>query len=225
MRICVCGLLALVLVAGGTVYAQQAAGNPPPRLTLDLAVLNTAAQAWDYCDKSADRFADIVEAMALLSASRRGLKIPDSREIGEMIGQIVTREVCADPDSLLYADVDHAVVVTIASQLPTSYSTRPQTIKAKPRWTMADVVTSTVNQAWELSGKSRDTFSKMVQQTVAMVMENRGLTLENSKEAGAQLGTILRVDMEGHPNDLLYSVVERSLRQVATAPTATPAPQ
>jgi hypothetical protein len=64
-----------------------------------------------------------------------------------------------------------------------------------------------------------DTFRDTVSQLAWLVAQNRGLTMTDAEATGQQFGQIFRMDMEAHPNDLLYSVVERSVRQVACSTT------
>lgn len=49
-----------------------------------------------------------------------------------------------------------------------------------PNWTADELITSTVHQAWLLSGKNEATFFEMVQQLAAISAKNRDITLPDS---------------------------------------------
>lgn len=220
-RYALLGLALLALLYPAIGGAQQAAEEP----NVDVAVLNTAAQAWDLSGQNAERFAAVIRQMVALVGVNRGVTLPDNKQTGEMIGKIVMRDVKADPDNLLYAIVDHAVMMSLACQTaqPASFVAPSPADEATPDWTQPEVLTATVQQAWEMSGKSRPEFNKMLNQTMALVMANRGLTVADTKEDGMRLGQILRGDIESHPNDLLYTVVDRSMRQMMAEKPAAPA--
>lgn len=212
MRTMRCALLGLLIV-GIVVPVCAAPAAPAAAWTLDVAVLNSAAQAWDLAGKNDQVYTDMVRQMAALAAANRGLSLPNQKELGEMVGQIVARDVKTDPDKLLYAIVDHAVVTGMGSMVPASLSMPVETEKALPDWDLTDAVTSTVRQAWDISGQSHPELMKMVNQLVALDLENRGWSLPDTDVAGSRFGNILLADMEAHPNDLLYSAVDRSLAQ------------
>lgn len=216
-------LLALtvgLVVVASFAAAQPAANGQTAKWSMDTAVLNTAAQAWDLAGRNNEQFGEMVQGMVGLVASNRGLQIPNNKDAGSRIGTLIARDVKADPDALLYAIVDHAVTTSLCRS---GSIVMPTSMQQVDKGSLGDVVTSTVSQAWTNSGQSREEFAKMVNQITALVMQNRGLTLADTKEAGQQFGHILSVDMEEHPNDLLYSVVERSLRQASCPAPITPA--
>lgn len=213
IRHLIIGLLVLAIAVPALAQAQQPAA-PDAKWSLDVAVLNTAAQAWDYAGQDEQVYSDMIRSMAALSAANRGLTLPDNAQTGSMVGQIVLRETQADPDRLLYAIVDHAVTTTLGCLVPASATIPVPGADATPDWGLADIATSTVNQAWMISGQSRPEFMKMVNQIIALDLENRGWTLPDTKEMGEEFGELLRADLEAHPNDLLYTVVDRSLCQM-----------
>lgn len=212
------GLLMLALAIPALAQEQQPAA-PAGQWSLDMAVMNTAAQAWDYAGQNEQVYGDMMRTMAALSAANRGLTLPDNQQLGQMVGQIVLRETRADPDRLLYAIVDHAVTTSMGCLVPASVQILVPDAEPMTGWTLPDVVTSTVNQAWVISGQSRPEFMKMVNQIVALDLENRGWTLADTREMGEDFGELLRADLEAHPNDLLYTVVDRSLCQLMAKQT------
>jgi hypothetical protein len=209
-------LMIASLLMASIAFAQPATNAPC--WTLDTAVLNTAAQAWDLSGRNQDQYSAIIRSMIGLVASSRGINIPDSKEVGEKIGSMITRDAKADPDQLLYAIVDHAVVMAVPCNTEVMVPTAMQ--QAQPA--LADAITATVAEAWKACGSDMKGMRDMVNMMAALVLQNRGLTIPDTKDAGQQFGQVLRTDMEAHPNDLLYSVVERSVRQVARPATATP---
>jgi len=213
-----CAAVIAILLIAGVAFAQPAA-NTPCKWTLDTAVLNTAAQAWDLSGRNQEQYAAIVRSMVGLVASSRGIKIPDSKEVGQKIGNMIARDAKADPDQLLYAIVDHAVVMAVPCNTEPMV---PVSLQQTAQPALADAITATVAEAWKACGSDMKGMRDMVNQMTALVLQNRGLTIPDTKEAGQQFGQVLRTDMEAHPNDLLYSVVERSVRQVACPTTATP---
>lgn len=208
-------VIAMLLIVS-VVFAQPAA-NTTDKWTLDIAVLNTVAQAWDLSGRNQEQYAAIIRSMIGLVASSRGINIPDSKEVGTKIGNMIARDAKADPDQLLYAIVDHAVTMAVPCNVDPVTPTAMQQ-GASP----SDMITATVAEVWKACGSDVKGVRDTVDQMSALVLQNRGLTIPNTKEAGQQFGQILRTDMEAHPNDLLYSVVERSVRQVACPATATP---
>ena len=65
--------------------------------------------AWLLSGKNEERFFDIVEQLAQLSAEKRGLTLPDNEAAGKRMGEIIKEKAKADHDQLLYVIVDEAV--------------------------------------------------------------------------------------------------------------------
>jgi hypothetical protein len=82
-------------------------------------------------------------------------------------------------------------------------------------WNNNELATMTVKEAWQKSGKNYDSFVRMVQQLVALSVEKRGYQLRPSKEAGRELGQMIRKQAENDPEQLLYAVVDSSVREYA----------
>jgi hypothetical protein len=172
---CAAPLIAMMLlVTLGIVFAQPAA-NTPCKWTLDTAVLNTAAQAWNLAGHNQDQYAAIVQSMVGLVASSRGVTIPDSREVGQKIGDMIARDAKADPDELLYAIVDHAVMMNVPrSRQPMV----PTALQQATEPALADAMTATVAEAWKGSGCSMKALQGTIDQMTALVLQNRGLHFE-----------------------------------------------
>ena len=78
-------------------------------------------------------------------------------------------------------------------------------------WTREQLVTSTVHEAWLLSGRNEDQFFDMVKELAAMSAEKRGLTLPETPEAGAKAGAMIKRKARKDPDQLLYAVVDRAV--------------
>ena len=217
MKYAMYSLLGLLLVMPMFTSSVCRADSAP--WTLDQAVLKSAAQAWELAGKNDEQFAKMVQDMTALVAVNRALTIPDQEDLGSMVGKIVTREVKADRDQLLYVIVDHAVTVSLASVVPASMTVACRSAEAASDWSTADIATSTVTQAWKISGESRTEFMKMVRAMLALDVANRGMDFSDTRAAGMKFGELLRMDLEAHPNDLLYTVVDRSALKVIALDT------
>ncbi|MFQ4145855.1 acyl-CoA synthetase [Chlorogloeopsis sp. ULAP02] len=82
-------------------------------------------------------------------------------------------------------------------------------------WNNNELTTITVKEAWQKSGKNYDSFVRMVQQLVALSVEKRGYQLRPSKETGKEIGQMIRKKAENDPDQLLYAVVDSSVREYA----------
>ena len=106
------------------VSAMTLAGQPlqPPSQTtgtptdpshqafkLEQVISCSVAEAWDLGGKTEEGFLEIVKTLAALSAQKRGLTLPDTKETGARAGHTINKMAKADPDQLLYVIVDKAV--------------------------------------------------------------------------------------------------------------------
>ncbi len=98
---------------------------------------------------------------------------------------------------------------------------------AAHNWTAEQLVTSTVHEAWVMSGRNEDQFFDMVKELAAMSAQKRGLTLPETAEAGEKTGALIKKDARKDPGQLLYAVVDKAVKatavksSVATTATAT----
>ncbi len=88
----------------------------PHSWTTEQAVTSSVREAWALGGKTEDGFFQIVKVLAELSAQKRGLTLPDTKEAGMKAGNWIKREAKKDPDQLLYVIVDRAVQYTAAHQ-------------------------------------------------------------------------------------------------------------
>ncbi len=85
----------------------------------------------------------------------------------------------------------------------------------------------TVHEAWVASGRNEDKFFDMVKQLTEFSVQKRGITLPDTEESGAKMGAWIKKESRRDPDQLLYAVVDRSVRYVgkqqAAASTTAPA--
>ncbi len=122
------GIFAAALSLGAlTAVAQQpAAPHLSPATTsgaddarinaipIDKLVTATCRQAWQMAGRNQDGFFDIVARLAALSAANRDVNLPDDKAAGAKAGEWIRTQAIKDPDQLLYAVVDHAILYSIS---------------------------------------------------------------------------------------------------------------
>ncbi len=89
-------------------------------------------------------------------------------------------------------------------------------------WTKEQLLTSTVHQAWLLSGKNEATFFEMVKQLAELSAANRGITLPDDEAAGRRFGNAIKTNAKADTDQLLYAVVDKAVLTTTHA-TAHPA--
>jgi len=114
------GLLSAGLLLGTTAIAQ----NTPAPINTASSVTKTAGadnwtneqlitasvhDAWLLSGKNEATFFEMVTQLAELSASKRGLELPDSAAAGRRLGQLIKTQAKLDTSQLLYVVVDKAV--------------------------------------------------------------------------------------------------------------------
>ena len=85
-------------------------------------------------------------------------------------------------------------------------------------FTKEQLLTSTVHQAWLLSGKNEATFFDMVEQLAQISANNRGLTLPDSNAAGRRMGEYIKRTAKMDTDQLLYAVVDKAVLNATHAP-------
>jgi hypothetical protein len=83
-------------------------------------------------------------------------------------------------------------------------------------WTVEDLITSSVHDAWVMSGRNEQTFFQMVTQLAQISAQKRGLTLPDTQEAGKRFGELIKSMAKQDTDQLLYVVVDKAVQQVAT---------
>ena len=90
-------------------------------------------------------------------------------------------------------------------------------------WTTEQLVTSTVHQAWLLSGKSEDQFFQMVEALAELSAKNRDITLPDTAAAGAKAGNWIKMKAKQDPDQLLYVIVDQAVQYSVRPHPATAA--
>jgi hypothetical protein len=88
-------------------------------------------------------------------------------------------------------------------------------------WTTEQILTCTVSDCWQLSGKNEETFFDIVQQLAAISAHTRGLTLPEDAAAGQRAGEYIKAKAKADHGQLLYAIVDASIRKVGTPAAAT----
>jgi hypothetical protein len=88
-------------------------------------------------------------------------------------------------------------------------------------WTTEQILTCTVSDCWQLAGKNEATFFDIIQQLAEISAQTRGLTLPDSAAAGQRTGEYIKAKARTDHGQLLYAIVDASIRKVGTRPAAT----
>ncbi len=107
------------------------------------------------------------------------------------------------------------------SGAPIAPSTASGQTAATPTWSTDQLLTSTVHEAWLLSGRNEATFFEMVTQLAEISAHNRNLQLPASEEAGRQVGEMIKSAAKADTDQLLYAVVDAAVRKVGKPLAAT----
>jgi hypothetical protein len=103
-----------------------------------------------------------------------------------------------------------------------SITPTPADSAEKHPWTKDQILTCTVSQCWQLSGKNEDAFFDIIQQLAVISAKNRDLTLPEDENAGKQAGEIIKAKAKADHQQLLFAIVDEAVRKVGTeAPNAT----
>jgi hypothetical protein len=88
-------------------------------------------------------------------------------------------------------------------------------------WTTEQILTCTVSDCWQLAGKNEETFFDIVQQLAEISAHTRGLTLPDDAAAGQRAGEYIKAKARADHGQLLYAIVDASVRKVGTQVPAT----
>jgi hypothetical protein len=116
-----------------------------------------------------------------------------------------------------------AATLAASAQQPKSPATiTPSADSATPHnWTTEQILTCTVSDCWQLAGKNEATFFDIVQQLAEISAQTRGLTLPDDAAAGKRTGEYIKAKAKADHGQLLYAIVDASVRKVGTKPAAT----
>jgi hypothetical protein len=95
----------------------------------------------------------------------------------------------------------------------------PTTTPQQKCYTFDQLVTLTVAEAWDLSGRNVTVFRDIVRMMANVSAQKRGIAIPNTTTAGMEIGRTIRQRAQADPNQLLYSVVDSSVRDYGAAHT------
>jgi hypothetical protein len=91
-----------------------------------------------------------------------------------------------------------------------------QAQSAQSEWPPEQLITSSVHDAWVLSGRNEEKFFAMVSELAQISAQKRGLTLPNTEDAGKKFGELVKSLSKGNHDQLLYVVVDEAVQKVGT---------
>lgn len=131
--------------------------------------------------------------------------------------------------------VSRILVFTIALAYPVSLLAAPQAQSAPAdaastqNWTIDQVVTDTVSDAWHQGGETEAGFFAIVKTMAQFAAQKRDVALPDSREAGRRMGQYIKQQARLDHQQLLYPIVDKAVRMVgkpaAADTSAAPAPK
>jgi hypothetical protein len=120
--------------------------------------------------------------------------------------------------------------LTCASSLLAAAQTQsaPADSSAQPTqtWTIDQVVTDTVADAWHQGGETPQGFFAIVRTMAEFAAQKRDVSLPDSQEAGKRMGQYIKQQAKLDHQQLLYPIVDKAVRMVgkpvAADTSATP---
>jgi hypothetical protein len=94
---------------------------------------------------------------------------------------------------------------------------------APHNWTTDQIITASVHQAWVLSGKDEANFFEIVRELAEISATNRNMTLPDSPAAGRRAGAYIKAQAKLDHDQLLYAIVDKSVRMTGTKSATPPA--
>jgi len=98
---------------------------------------------------------------------------------------------------------------------PSANSTTPH------NWTTEQILTCTVSDCWQLAGKERSNLLRYRPAAREISAQTRGLTLPDNATAGQRAGEYIKAKAKADHGQLLYAIVDASIRKIGTPATAT----
>lgn len=110
---------------------------------------------------------------------------------------------------------------TLRAQVPPTQDIHTE---ATPHnWTTEQIVTATVHQAWLLADKDEANFFEIISELTEISAKNRNVTLPDNPEAGKKAGNYIKKQARADHDQLLYAIVDKSVRMIAAKSAATTA--
>jgi hypothetical protein len=120
--------------------------------------------------------------------------------------------------------ISKILVLAVSLAAPASLIAAPaqnaQADTAAHTWTIDQVVTDTVSDAWHQGGETEEGFFAIVKTMAQFAAEKRGLKLPETREAGRRAGQYIKQQARLDHQQLLYPIVDKAVRMVGT-PVAT----
>ncbi len=112
---------------------------------------------------------------------------------------------------------------TFAQNAPIAPRSAQKQVAGAQNWSKEQLLTSTVHQAWLLSGKNEATFFDMVSQLAEISASNRGIQLPQTEAAGRKVGESIKEAAKKDTDQLLFALVDDAVRQFGGDDTPKPA--
>ena len=122
--------------------------------------------------------------------------------------------------SALAQNAEHTAQQRTAAQQESPSMTTPADGMTHP-WTTEQLVTSSVHEAWLLSGRNEDMFFEMVKELSALSAQKRGVTFPDDPAVGVKAGGWIKKEAKKDPDQLLYAIVDKAVMKVGVKPAAT----
>ncbi|MCU1252420.1 MAG: hypothetical protein JWQ49_5449 [Edaphobacter sp.] len=103
---------------------------------------------------------------------------------------------------------------------PVTVITPPADSNEPHNWTTEQILTCTVSACWQLSGKNEENFFDIVQELAEISAHTRGLSLPDDAATGQRAGEYIKAKARSDHGQLLYAIVDASIRKVGTPNTA-----
>jgi hypothetical protein len=122
--------------------------------------------------------------------------------------------------------ISRILVLTIGLACPVCLLAAPQAQSAPAdtattqNWTIDQVVTDTVSDAWHQGGETEEGFFAIVKTMAQFAAQKRDVTLPDSRESGRRMGQYIKQQARLDHQQLLYPIVDKAVRMVG-APVAT----
>ena len=132
--------------------------------------------------------------------------------------------------------VSRILVLTLGLACPVSLlaaspaqSAPASTPATTQNWTIDQVVTDTVSDAWHQGGQTEAGFFAIVKTMAQFAAQKRDLTLPDSRADGRRMGLYIKQQARLDHQQLLYPIVDKAVRMVgkpaSDAPAEAPAPK
>jgi hypothetical protein len=92
----------------------------------------------------------------------------------------------------------------------------PSATASAPTWTIDQVVTCSVHDAWVLGGKTEEGFFAIVKAMAELSAQKRDLTLPDDATVGREFGQYIKTQAKADHDQLLYAIVDRAVRKYGT---------